>query len=450
MSGTDDSPEEPDWNEEDLRDAFRKFLEGGENFDPAEFMRAAGIDVNAPEMQQMMAQLGNAFGGGGLLSPTASRDHAISVAHKNSTTLDPHTAESITQAANIANLWLSEVVDVAELGSTPLLATRVDWARKTMPVWEEITQPVAVAIPRAVGQLLASQAPEEMGTMFAGAKDAMEKVGTSLFGLQLAQVVGKLSEEVLSGGDIGIPLVHGSSEYDVQAVLIPQNIRAFSQGLDTPVDEADIFLAVREIAHARLFRHARWLRLGIMGAIRDFATGITIDSDRIMRFAEDFDPTDTEALRDLVASGKLLPERTEDQTRALQRLETLLALIEGWVDFVTRKATTRLPKSNALGEAIRRRRASGGPAEHAFATLVGLELRPRSLREASALWEAITDAVGTSQRDALWEHPDRLPGQEDLKNPQEFLARLVNPAPQQDDMDKALQDLLDEERPGDS
>jgi len=447
MSGNDEHPEEPEWNEDDLREAFQAFLQGGENFDPAEFMRAAGIDVNAPEMQQMMAQLGNAFGSGGLLSPTASRDHAISVAQKSSTSLDPHTAETMTQAANIAELWLSEVVDVAELGSPPLIATRVDWARKTMPVWEEITEPVAVAIPRAVGQLLAQQAPEELGGMFSGAKEAMEKVGTSLFGLQLAQVVGKLSEEVLSGGDIGIPLVHGSSEYDVQAVLMPQNMRAFSEGLDTPVEEADIFLAVREIAHARLFRHARWLRLGIMGAIREFATGISIDSDRIMRFAEEFDPTDTEALRDLVASGKLLPERTEDQIRALKRLETLLALIEGWVDLVTRKATIRLPKAEALSEAIRRRRASGGPAEHAFATLVGLELRPKSLREASALWEAITDAVGTEARDALWEHPDSLPRDSDIAEPQAFIKRLSQPAGAGDDMDQALRDLLEGENP---
>jgi len=272
-------------------------------------------------------------------------------------------------------------------------------------------------------------------------------VGTSLFGLQLAQVVGKLSEEVLSGGDIGVPLVHGSSEYDVQAVLMPQNMRAFGEGLDIPVDEADIFLAVREIAHARLFRHARWLRLGIMGAIREFATGISIDSDRIMRFAEDFDPTDTEALRDLVASGKLLPERTDDQMRALKRLETLLALIEGWVDLVTTQATTRLPKAEALGEAIRRRRASGGPAEHAFATLVGLELRPKSLREASALWAAITEAVGTHERDALWEHPDSLPRAEDIENPHAFIERLQNPVVDGDDMDQALRDLLDEENP---
>lgn len=438
---------EDEWGEDDLRDAFQRFLQGGENFDPAELMRAAGIDVSAPELQAMMAQLGTAFGSGGLLSPNASRDQAVAVAGKSSTSIDPHTAEAITRAAQVATLWLSDVVELSELGTTPLLATRVDWARKTMPVWEEISQPVALAIPRAVGQLMATQAPEGLADMFAGAKDAMEKVGTSLFGLQLAQVVGTLSEEVVSGGDIGIPLIHGASEYDVQAVLIPQNMRAFGMGLDTAVEETDIFLAVREIAHARLFRHARWLKLALMGTIRDFASGISIDSDKIMSLAEDFDPTDPEALRDLVAGGKLLPERTESQTRALERLETLLALIEGWVDFVTQQATARLPKADALAETMRRRRASGGPAEHAFATLMGLELRPRRLREARALWADITEAIGVSARDALWEHPDRLPTMEDLQDSATFLTRLKNPNISGDDMDQALLDLLNEENP---
>jgi putative hydrolase len=444
----DESPgNEDEWSEDDLRDAFQRFLQGGENFDPAELMRAAGIDVSAPELQAMMAQLGTAFGRGGLLSPNASRDQAVSVAGKNSTSIDPHTAEAITRAAQVATLWLSDVVELSELGTTPLLATRVDWARKTMPVWEEISQPVALAIPRAVGQLMATQAPEGLADMFAGAKDAMEKVGTSLFGLQLAQVVGTLSEEVVSGGDIGIPLIHGASEYDVQAVLIPQNMRAFGVGLDTAVEETDIFLAVREIAHARLFRHARWLKLALMGTIRDFASGISIDSDKIMSLAEDFDPTDPEALRELVAGGKLLPERTESQSRALERLETLLALIEGWVDFVTQQATARLPKADALAETMRRRRASGGPAEHAFATLMGLELRPRRLREARALWADITEAIGVSARDALWEHPDQLPTMEDLQDSATFLNRLKNPSVSGDDMDQALLDLLNEENP---
>ena len=146
-----------------------------------------------------------------------------------------------------------------------------------------------------------------------------------------------------------------------------------------------------------------------------------------MNVSEGFDPTDTEALKELFTSGALLPEHTPEQQRALDRLETTLALIEGWVDHVTTLATTRLPKASSLGEAIRRRRASGGPAERAFSTLVGLELRPRRLRDASALWAALTEGVGPEARDALWQHPDSLPTDADLDNPAELIERLTHP-----------------------
>lgn len=448
MSDNDKDQEFPDFGDEDaLREAFQRFLGGSDDFDPAEFMKAAGLDVNPEQLQMMMAQLGGAFGQSPMMPPTASRDHAVAVAKQGSLPLDPATAQALTAAARVANLWLSEVSGVADLVDAPMIATRVDWARKTLPVWEEISEPVALAIPRAVGHMLSTQAPEGFAEMLGNAGSALENVGTTLFHMQLAQVVGTLAREVLSGGDIGVPLIHGASEYDVHAVLLAQNMRAFSEGLDVPVEEADIFLAVREIAHARLFRHARWLRLGMMSTIRDFASGITIDTDQIRDMAQSFDPMDTEAIRDLVSSGKLLPERTEAQRRALDRLETQLALVEGWVDHVSTLATTRLPKASSLAEAMRRRRASGGPAEHAFATLVGLELRPKRLREASALWEKITHALGAEGRDALWEHPDQLPNSEDLDNPAAFIARILDPDTAPDDMDQALQDLLDAEDP---
>jgi len=441
----DDDPFEQPFDPEEMREAFQRFLQGDESFDPAELMKAAGINVSPEELQKMMAHLGTAISSGANPNPTAARDHAVSVATEGSKPLDPATAEALTSAAGVATLWLAEVTDIAPLPGPPLLATRVDWARKSFPVWEQIANPVAVSIPRAISGMMSGQMPEEWAGMIPNAADAMEKVGKSLFSLQLAQVVGKLSGEALSGGDIGIPLIHGDSEYDVLAVLVAQNIREFSAGLDVPTNEADIFLAIREIAHARLFRHARWLRLNMMSAINDFATGIHIDPDRIMSIAEDLDLTDPQAMQDLVSSGRLIPERTEDQRKALARLETMLALTEGWVDFVTQQASSRLPKADSLAEAIRRRRASGGPAEHAFATLVGLELRPRRLREARALWEAITTEVGATARDDLWRHPDSLPTEVDLDNPEAFLEKLRSPVSEDDEMDKALRDLLDEE-----
>jgi putative hydrolase len=74
-----------------------------------------------------------------------------------------------------------------------------------------------------------------------------------------------------------------------------------------------------------------------------------------------------------------------------------------------------------LRETVRRRRASGGPAEQTFATLVGLELRPRRMREAAQLWQLLKHDRGTDGRDALWEHPDLLPTTEDLDDPQAFV-----------------------------
>jgi putative hydrolase len=202
---------------------------------------------------------------------------------------------------------------------------------------------------------------------------------------------------------------------------------------------------VRELAHARLFRHAKWLRLQLLSSITEFARGIHIDTDRLQELAEDFDPANPEELRSAMTSGALIPPKTEDQLVALGRLETMLALIEGWVDVVTADATVRLPKSEAIAETVKRRRASGGPAESAFATLVGLELRPRRLREAAAMWRAVTDAVGAEKRDELWSQPDLIPTSDDIDFPDLLIARMTGEATAPDDIDQAIEDLLNDE-----
>jgi putative hydrolase len=92
-----------------------------------------------------------------------------------------------------------------------------------------------------------------------------------------------------------------------------------------------------------------------------------------------------------------------------------------------------------LGETLRRRRATGGPAEQTFATLVGLELRPRKMREAAVLWERLTQAVGADARDAVWQHPDLLPEARDLDEPAGFIDRMVGG--DTSGIDQALADL---------
>ena len=185
-----------------------------------------------------------------------------------------------------------------------------------------------------------------------------------------------------------------------------------------------LFLALREAAHHRLFGHVPWLRQHLLGAVEAYAAGITIDMSKLRDALPDIDMANPEeALRGALSGETLFrPEDTPQQKAALSRLETALALVEGWVaTVVAAAADSRLVHSAALAEAIRRRRASGGPSERTFAALVGLELRPRMLREAAVLWADVTQARGIDGRDALWAHPDLLPTADDLANPDAFL-----------------------------
>jgi putative hydrolase len=126
-------------------------------------------------------------------------------------------------------------------------------------------------------------------------------------------------------------------------------------------------------------------------------------------------------MQEIALDGIFTPDDSPQQQAALARLETMLALVEGWVGHVVdRAAGERLPDVVKLGEAFRRRRGAGGPAEQTFAALVGLELRPRKLREAAALWAALTEHRGVAGRDALWGHPDLMPDAEAFGDPEGY------------------------------
>lgn len=435
----DDADKNP---EDELRDMLRDILSGAEGVDMSKLAGVAGLPGDPVSLANLMRQLQAAMNAGGEgVNWDVSMEQAKSIALS---TVKPVTAiqqAEIDQAFHVAGLWLTDSTVVSELATDAALITRLEWIEQTMPFWTQLAEPVSQSIANALTSVLRDQAPEEMRAMVENAAGLMKQIGGSLFAMQLGQVVGQLSSEVVSGGDVGIPLLE-----EGRAALLPQNMDEFGEGLDIPMDQVHLYLAVRELAHARLFKHARWLRLNLISAIHDFAQGITIDLSRVEDIANNFDPQDPEDLKNALASGALIPPKSEEQLAALARLETQLALIEGWVDVVTNSATSRLPRAGAIGETVRRRRASGGPAESAFATLVGLELRPRRLREASAMWQAVTDAVGIEARDALWSHPDMMPSSDDLDNPAALILRLEAAArgetPAPDDMDRALQDLL--------
>ncbi len=437
--------DEDDRNPEEQFQELLRQLFGSEGIDPAQLQQLSGMGIDPAMIQQMMRQMQSAFvsGDGGISWDEAQRQ-ALHIANQSDLGVAAGARSDLDQAFTLATLWLGEATTISDLAEPARAITRGAWVEATMPVWRELAEPVAASIADALTATLSEQLPEDMQGMMQGAGRMMRSIGGSLFATQLGQVVGRLSTEVVSGGDVGIPLMPAGS-----AAILPQNFADFGEGLEIPEDQLALYVAARELAHARLFRHAKWLRLDVIAQVTEFARGIRVDTSALEDLAERFDPSQPDELRRALESGALLPERSEQQTQALTRLENLLALIEGWVDVVTADATSRLPSADRVAEVVRRRRAVGGPAEKALGSLVGLELRPRRMREAAAMWRAVTDAVGVAARDALWDYPDLMPAAEDIDDPARLIERLAARArgeePVRDAFDEALEQLLAEE-----
>jgi putative hydrolase len=432
-------------DDREYEDMLRQLFGG--SFDPStidpeqlEELKRMGVDpaMMQAAMRQLQETMRNTDESG--IDWQAAKRAALHLANQSDLSVSSAQRGGYEQAFTLATLWLSESTTISELGTPPETITRGAWVEATMPVWQELAEPVATSIADALTRAIGEQAPEEMRDMLQGAGRIMRAIGGSLFAGQLGHVVGELSKEVLSGGDVGIPVMPAG-----RAVILPLNAADFGRDLEIPQDQLDLYLATRELAHARLFRHAKWLRLHVIAQVTDFARGVEIDMGAIEDMASRFDPNAPDEFREAIENGALLPERTESQTAALARLENLLATIEGWVDVVTADATARIPSSDRIAEVVRRRRAVGGPGEHALGTLVGLELRPRRIREAAAMWRAVTDAVGISARDALWDYPDLMPTAEDIDDPAALVARMQAHAegtPLRDEMDDAIDALL--------
>lgn len=445
--------------------------EAASNPELAEAMRSMGVDPTDPATQAAMrAQLGSFMAAQD--SPTGSLDLATDLARKHVSATegnDVHDAEAaraVADAVAVATLWLDEQTTLAAPVWRATGFSRAEWVEATMPRWYELIEPVSDGVTTATSDALRKQigelGPEAFGDALPPGLPAgfdpramveqwapmLGNLSRQMFAAQLGQAVGTLATEVVSATEVGLPLTEPGL-----VALLPGNVATLAESLGIDLGQVRLYLAVREAARVRLFAEVPWLGPQLLSAVSDYARNITIDTDAIESALTTIDATDPEALRAALQGNLFRPQPTPAQRDALDRLETLLALAEGWVDHVTDRTTSRhLPQSSALSETIRRRRV-GGAAQKTFAGLVGLELRPRRLRDAANLWAALESAGGQALRDGRWAHPDLAPTSADLDDPMGFVERVAAGStsatglpsdPFGADLDAVLQGILDE------
>ena len=413
--------------------------------EPVDF--AAMMEQMQQQIQEQFAKLGiNGPGFTGSSEPLPKnivRDTAKKfTTAQGSSPVGANDVAEIEQAFSIAELWLDEATFFPKSPNTGNVAlARTDWVDTTLAGWQTSVEPLAVGLSSAIGELL-NQASFGEGEATESTSDEQPQMQIplgmisgllnsfigSLIATQLGQAIGGLAGKVTGAHDVGLPLV--DSAYPT---LVPQNIKEWATDLDIPLDEVRIFHALREAAVARLFAHNPWLVSYIRTAITDYGKGINIDLDaiqdqaqRAMESGNGFDPSNQESFTIALNEGIFTPQESPAQRDALTKLETVLALIDGWSEEVVAMAAgDRLPNIAALQETLRRRRATSAPAQQLFSSMLGLQVSPRLAREATVFWKQVRELKNVESRDRIWS--GILPTADDLLTPESFMKSLEIP-----------------------
>src|SRR6185295_2525764 len=269
--------------------------------DPFGSGSGAGSDFDMSQLGQIFSRLGEMFSGaggvmtGGKQSGPVNYDLARQLASSSIGFVAPvpeKTSTAIADAVHLAETWLDGATPLPA-GTTRAVAwTATDWIDNTLDTWKRLCDPVA----EQISTVWASALPEEAKAM-AGPLLAMMS--------QIGQALGKLSREVLTSTDIGLPL--GPKGV---AALMPEAVEALAEGLEQPRSEILTFLAAREAAHHRLFSHVPWLSSQLLNALEAFAKGMKVDTSGIEDLAKGIDPsalTDPSKMEELLSQGMFEP-----------------------------------------------------------------------------------------------------------------------------------------------
>ena len=232
--------------------------------------------------------------------------------------------KAVEESVRLAELWLDDATYLPTASGTAKAWDSKQWLEETMPAWQRMVTPVAEHMNDAQLDSMPEQAREMMGPM----TKMMNQMSGMNFGMQLGHALGDLASQALTGSDFGLPIAPANT-----VALLPQTIQKVARELNVPGQEVLVYIAAREAARQRLFKHVPWLVERIVSSVEEYAIGLVIDTSHLEEVTRELnlESGDPQAIQDAMSKLQgmdLSPRITSKNTAAASRLETLLALVE--------------------------------------------------------------------------------------------------------------------------
>ena len=337
--------------------------------------------------------------------------------------VDPLERIRLEELVRVADLHVSSAtgLDTSIAGGilSILPVTRGDWALHSLEAYRPFLERLATSLSTSAD---GAEEVEDATTQLLG--DLGKLLGPVLLGMQSGFMLGHLARRAL--GQYGLPLPRLPAD---QLLVVPANLDAFGEQWSLVPDDLRLWVCLHEVTHHAVLGRPH-VRARLEALINEYVSRFEVDPAALEASLGDLDPTDAAGLQAVLGNPETLlgAARSAGQQETLGRIETLTAVIEGYVDHVMDSTGRNLIGSYAqLTEALRRRRVEASDGEHFAARLLGLELGRGSYERGAAFVRGVVERAGEDGLARLWATERELPTPAELDAPGLWLARIDLP-----------------------
>jgi len=327
---------------------------------------------------------------------------------------------SFEEAVRVAELQVAGFTGLPAPGDVAGIEAvrRARWVEANIEGLRPILEPMAARVGRAIAESQGQALPEEAR---AGVAQLLGQLSPLLLGAQVGAVLGALGQQVLGQYDVAVPRPAGGS-----LLFVVPNVARFERDWSLDPTEFRTWVAIHEVTHR--FEFARpWTLPRFRELLDDFSATLRLDVEGLQRRLEALDPSDPEAMRDMLASeeGLFGAVLDDEQRLKLGRIQAFMAAAEGYGDHVMHAIGARLlPGAPRIEEAMRRYRESER-VDPVFARLLGIEVKREQYRLGKAFCDRIAELTDETTLARMWDDAASLPSLPELEEPSLWLARIA-------------------------
>jgi putative hydrolase len=308
---------------------------------------------------------------------------------------------------------LAVPADVAQVRAV----RRAEWVNANAESLKGLLEPAARRLTEAIEEGARGQLSAEMTPV----STFLHQLSPLLLGSQVGQVLGMLAQRVMGQYDVAVPRSGPG-----QLLFVVPNLAAFERDWSLDAREFRTYVALHEVTHRFEFAQ-EWARDRFREILDDYLSTLKLDLEGMQSRLTTVDPSDPEALQNLMESdeGLFWAALDDEQRLKLGRIQAFMSAAEGYGDHVMRALGAELLGTFArIEEAMKRYREEEG-GDPVFERLLGVDMKREQYEKGRAFCEFVVEQTDEGMLARMWESAEAMPSLPELDEPRLWLARTV-------------------------